>query len=476
MVVNSENILKILSGSNPWWKTGKIPLELIRPVKRFAYYESLRVLQHPDIRRMVLLTGVRRIGKTTIMYQLIESLLEQGVMPKKIIYVSFDHPLLKLCRFDYILDVFAQNIYPENDVYFFFDEIQYVESWDSWLKTLYDSNSRCRGVATGSASPVLAGKATESGVGRWSVLSIPTLSFYEYCDLTGIEKPELSPELEPSDLSGLSKQEQVMVFQKLSPLLRYFNRYLTVGGFPELALSSDEFYAQRVMRDDVVDKVLKRDIPALYNIRSAVDLEKIFLYLCYNSSSIISMEAVSRELNGVSRPTVEKYIQYLESANLIYVSKPIDIKGKKILKSQPKIYIADAAIRNAVIMQDDLLTNPTEMGIIVETAVYKHIRSFYYRLTANIGYYRKPGKDNEIDVIVDYPGSRILAEVKYREQYSFGGKALIVTEAEKASRTYIVTKREDDYGPLQVNPQVYRIPAFAFMYLLGHTEKNRVKK
>jgi predicted AAA+ superfamily ATPase len=149
-----------------------------------------------------------------------------------------------------------------------------------------------------------------------------------------------------------------------------------VGGFPELALSKDEFYAQRVMRDDVVDKVLKRDIPALFNIRSVVDLEKIFLFLCYNSSSIISMEAISRELSGVSRPTVEKYIQYLESANLIYVSNPIDIGGKKILKSQPKIYIADAAIRNAVIMQEDLLTNSAEMGLMVETAVYKHIRAF----------------------------------------------------------------------------------------------------
>ena len=475
MINSNENLLKVLSGTNPWWRTGKLPSGIAKPVKRFAYFEGMKILQHPDIRRMALLTGARRIGKTTIMYQMIESLLEQGVAPQRIAYISFDHPLLKLCRFDTILDVYRQNIYPGDDIYYFFDEIQYADEWDAWLKTLYDTNAKCRAVATGSASPVLADKASESGVGRWSILSIPSLSFYEYCTLLGVEAPELAPDIKPSGLRGLSKQEQTMTFQKLSSLLRHFNRYLAVGGFPELALSKDDFYSQRVMRDDVVDKVLKRDIPALYNIRSVGDLEKIFLYLCYNSSNIISMESISRELSGVSRPTVEKYIQYLESANLIYVSNPIDIGGKKILKSQPKIYIADAAIRNAVIMQEDLLTNPTEMGIMVETAVYKHVRAFYYRLTANVGYYRKSGKsgkDNAIDIVVDYPGSRILIEVKYREHYSLGEKAVIVSEAGKAARALLVTKRENDFGPLQANPAVYRIPAYAFLYLLGHTEKN----
>jgi len=144
-----------------------------------------------------------------------------------------------------------------------------------------------------------------------------------------------------------------MLFHKLSPLQRHFNRYLTVGGFPELALSKDELLAQRIMRDDVVDKVLKRDIPVLYNIRSIVDLERIFLYLCYHSSNIISMDAISKELEGVSRPTVEK----------------------------------------------------------------------------------------------------------------------IVSEAENAGNALVITKREDDFGPLMACPIVYRIPAYAFMYLLGNSEK-----
>jgi predicted AAA+ superfamily ATPase len=427
----------------------------------------MKIFRHPDIRRMVLITGMRRIGKTTIMYQMIESLLREGIAPNRIAYISFDHPLLKLCRFDAIIESYRTNINPYDDVFYFFDEIQYTEDWDMWLKILYDSNPHCRAAVTGSASPVLIDKAGESGVGRWSALRLPTLSFYEYCELTKTEQVELTAELKPSALRDLPRHEQVMIFQKLLPLRKHLIRYLTVGGFPELAFSRDDHYAQRAMREDVVDKVLKRDIPALYNIRSVADLEKIFLYLCYNSSNIISMDAISRELDGVTRPTVEKYIRYLESANLIYISNPLEVSGKKVLKSQPKIYIADAAIRNAVLMREDILTDPIEMGTIAETAVYKHVFTHYSRLSANIGYLRGKSKNNEIDIAVEHMKKRVLIEVKYREHYIMNDKSLIVTEAHKAGESFLITKREDDFGPLQTCPRVYRIPLYAYLYLMG---------
>ena len=166
---------------------------------------------------------------------------------------------------------------------------------------------------------------------------------------------------------------------KLEEVQNYFMRYLRVGGFPELALASDDLMAQQIMREDVVDKVLKRDLPALYKIRSATELERIFLYLCNVSSEIVSFSAIANDLGGVSRPTVENYVNYLESANLIYQSWPVEMGGHKILKAKPKIYIADAAIRNAVLMDDDVLTNPIELGKMVETAVYKHVAAFYYQ-------------------------------------------------------------------------------------------------
>lgn len=286
--------------------------------------------------------------------------------------------MLKLAHFQDVLDVYHENICATQDVYYFFDEIQYAQEWDLWLKTIYDSQPETKVVATGSASPALVKGSTESGTGRWRAISVPTLSFYEYCALIGIEDLDLPSNVRPTGLLSMTQQERSNLMVKLSAIQNHFNRYLTVGGFPELALASNDFMAQQIMREDVVDKVLKRDLPSLYGLRNPTELERIFLYLCNESSNVVSIEAIAKELNGVTRPTVEKYIGYLESANLIYVSYPIDIKEKKVLKASPKIYIADAAIRNAVLMDDDILSDSTEMGKVVETAVYKHIAAFYY--------------------------------------------------------------------------------------------------
>jgi predicted AAA+ superfamily ATPase len=124
-------------------------------------------------------------------------------------------------------------------------------------------------------------------------------------------------------------------------------------------------------------------------------------------------------------------------------------------------------------MREDILTDPIEMGIIAETAVYKHVFTHYSRLAANIGYLRGQSRDNEIDIAVEHPRDRILIEVKYREHYEMNDKSLIVTEARKAGESYLITKREDDFGPLQACPSVYRIPLFAYLYLLGRVERER---
>ncbi len=476
--MSEENILKTLSAFNPWWRIGTIKPEFHRKFKRFAFYEAMKHLMHKDLRRAVILTGTRRVGKTIIMYQVIEELLSQGTDPKRILFVSLDHPLLKLCKFNEILECYHRNVYGDQDVFYFFDEIQYAADWDKWLKTLYDMQLSTRIMATGSASPVLVKKSTESGAGRWIIVQVPTLSFYEYCELLNVEnQPVLAADVRPTGLASLDKQEWTELMLKLSSLQKYFNRYMQVGGFPELAISKDDYMAQNIMREDVVDKVLKRDLPALYNIRNSTELEKIFLYLCYCSSDIISIDAIAKELEGVSRPTVEDYIGYLESANLIYRSFPVRMAGKKVLKARPKVYIADAAIRNAVLMQEDLLTNTEEMGIMAETAVYKHVASFYYQKATNVGYYRDGTKGKEIDIVVDYPRGRILIEVKYREQASIGGKDAVFTESDAADAAIVITKREDDYGvqPTQGNKPLLRIPAFAFLYLLGNAEKHGYK-
>lgn len=479
-IATSENILKLLYSYNPWWRDGVLPKEFLKPIKRFAYHEAMKLFTHPDLRRYVILSGARRVGKTTLLYQMIEALLKQGVETKKIIYISFDHPLLKFCSMDELITIYETNVSLAEEAYLFFDEIQYATDWEKWLKVFYDTKPSWRIAATGSASPVLVQGASESGVGRWSIIPVPTLSFYEYCELTQVdERPKLNSDIRPTGLVELKQHELNDIMNRLAPLQKHFHRYLMVGGFPELALSKDDYYAQRMLREDVVDKVLKRDIPSLFNIRNAAVLEKVFLYLCFNSSNIINITTMSKELDNTPSATVLNYIQFLERANLIYISYPVSLDGKKILKVKPKIYIADAAIRNAVLMLDNVLADPEEMGVMVETSVYKHLATFYYRSNTKVGYYRKSGgSEKEIDVVVEFSQGKILTEVKYRENAAIKeNDAIVEMSMDKGEvvAAIVVTKKPEDYGvtPHQTSVPIMRIPAYAFLYLLGHAEKTR---
>ena len=115
---------------------------------------------------------------------------------------------------------------------------------------------------------------------------------------------------------------------------------------------------------------------------------------------------------------------------------------------------------------------------MVETSVYKHIAAFYYQKATRIGYYRGGKKDKEIDIVVDYPKiPPILIEVKYREQASIPQNDAICELSQEGQAAIVVTKKADDYGAhdLPDGRKLIRIPAFAFLYMLGHAEKNGYK-
>ncbi|HIZ60322.1 MAG TPA: ATP-binding protein, partial [Candidatus Dorea faecipullorum] len=371
-----------------------------------------------------------------------------------------------------------EGMYPiEGTRYILFDEVQYTENWELWMKVIYDSRKDIRLIATGSASPILERGAADSGTGRWSVLKIPTMSFYEYCRLLGLDLPVLEDELRLSELQGFSSAQLGSLMDKFTPLQNHFNRYLMIGGFPELVLSDDDVYAQRMLREDVVDKVIKRDVLSLFNIRSPLLMEKLFLYLCMNSTEIFNATTAAKELENTSITTVESYIKALEMSNLIYLAKPMDVGSKGALKGKPKIFIADAAIRNAVLMIDDVLSDEKELGAMVETTVYKHMVSFYQGSPAQLGYFRK-AKNNqkEVDVVVELPRQKILCEVKYRNNSHIAETDAIVElcrdEQTKVTNAFLITKRLDDFGITKHKTKVpiLRVPAIAFLYILGKAE------
>ena len=478
-IISEEQIIKIMRQYNPWWKNPLSVKNESKPQKRLAYYEALNIIGQKTIRRFLLLSGARRVGKTTIMYQIIEKLINDGINPKNILYISFDNPMIKMVNSNEVLKIF-DSLYTTNGMkYIFFDEIQYAENWELWLKVIYDTRKDICVVATGSASPVLEKGSSESGTGRWTVLKIPTLSFYEYCRLLELEEPELPENLRLTQLTDMSTAELSDLTENFSHLINHFNRYLTIGGFPELVLSDNDDYAQRMLREDVVDKVIKRDVLTLFNIRSPLLMEKLFLYLCINSTEIFNTATAAKELENITVNTIESYLNALEMSNLIYISRPVGVGSKAALKGKPKIFVADAAIRNAVLMTDDILSDEKELGIMVETAVYKHLVSFYQNRPVNLGYYRKLKENQkEVDVVIELPREKILCEVKYRNQSHIPVSDAIVElcndDKANVSHAFLITKRLDDFGKTRHDTKVpiFRLPAVVFLYLLGKSESD----
>lgn len=478
-IVSEEQVIKVLRKYNPWWINPTAIQQESKPQKRLAYYDALKMIQHKTIRRFAVLSGARRVGKTTIMYQMMEHLMNEGVNPRNILYVSFDNPIVKLVDVETVLSIY-ESLYPIDGIrYVFFDEIQYTENWELWMKVIYDSRKDVRLTATGSASPILERGTSDSGTGRWNILRIPTLSFYEYCQLLQLEEPTLPDNLRLTSLVEMNGAELGDLMSRFAPLEAHFNRYLMIGGFPELVLSDDDAYAQRMLREDVVDKVIKRDVLTLFNIRSPLLMEKLFLYLCMNSAEIFNASTTAKELEKTSINTIENYIEALEMSNLIYLAKPVSVGSRGALKGRPKIYIADAAIRNAVLMIDDVLSDEKELGNMVETTVYKHMLSFYQNSTANLGYFRKANDNQkEVDVVVELPREKILCEVKYRNNSHIPGNDAIVElcsdEKTNVTNAFLITKKLEDFGisKHETKVPILRVPAIAFLYLIGKLESD----
>ncbi len=470
-MLEDTQIKQLLYQYNPWWNNNATDEEL-PTTHRSAYKDTLDIIKSTDVRRFVVLSGARRIGKTTVMKQVISHLLSEGVAPQHIFYLSFDNPLCKLVGFQRILTEYDAMVPREKQKYFFLDEIQYAQDWSLWLKTLYDTRPNLNLTATGSASPSIEKGVADSGVGRWRVLRMPTLTFREYCDIEQNHPHSDISQYTLEELASMSSEEFSMLMFRVGDMQATWNRYISLGGFPELLRISTLARAQMLLREDVADKVLKRDIPSLFDVRNSLQLEKIFLYLCLHSGSIINMAEMCTKLEGVTMPTLLRYVQYLIEANLIYICPNADYTGKKILSAQSKIYVADSALRNACLMLSPELLSDTDMGALVESIVYKHLL-YTYGNTHKLGYVMLKGKaKKEVDFAISRPtDDRFLCEVKYKNDSSISRRdALAQLCAE--SRTlgaFLITRNPGDFGIASLTEgarPIIRIPAASFCYLL----------
>ncbi len=299
--------------------------------------------------------------------------------------------------------------------YLLLDEAQFIRDWGTWVKHQVDFQRQRRIAFTGSAMPLVeAGQ--ESGVGRWHTVRLTTLSFFEYLQIKGLSLPELPELASLRALFDWAPPDFQRVAERAAPYVGHFHEYLVRGGFPQTAQVESITQAQRLLREDIIDKVLKRDMTALFGVRRVLDLEHTFLYLCLHDGGLLDMVALCSNLE-VKRPTAQHFIELLEATHLIHRLPPHGY-GKDVLRGRFKIYLADAAIAPAVMLKGkSILEDPTALGIATETAVFNHLVARYYAHNVRFTYWRGR-RDHEVDLVAEVDGELIPFEVKYRAQHT----------------------------------------------------------
>ncbi len=475
MIASRIDLMAVLRQFNPWWKGER--MADLPTWRRAAFAEVRQWVKSPPAPRAMLLSGARQIGKTTLLLQAIESLLSEGVPPGQILYATFDHPLLKLAGLDGLLELWREVETAGNGPeYIFLDEIQYTKDWQTWLKHQVDFHKGRRIAVTGSATPLVV-EGQESGTGRWHTVKLATLSFYEYLQIKKVAEPRLPAVTSLQKLLTWSPVEFMRTAEDAKPLTGHFHDYLMRGGFPQCALVDNVVAAQKLLREDIVDKVLKRDMTALYGVRRVLELEQTFLYLCLHDGGLLDMTDLGKNLQ-VKKPTATSYINLLEAAHLIHRLPPFGY-GKEILRGRYKVYLADAAIAPSVLLKGkSLLDDAAALGAAVETAFFKHVFTRYYQQSVGFSYWR--GKKNqEVDVIAQVEGRLVPFEVKYRHQATGWSelKGMVeFCEERQVSLGYVITKEMNDFGLIEkeLAPgkplQLLKIPAPLACYWLGKSE------
>jgi predicted AAA+ superfamily ATPase len=483
MEVPKSELFSVLQEFNPWW-TGQ-PVSDLPDWERTAMVPLREWLDDRESRRALVISGARQTGKTTLLRQAIRHRVAEGHEPRNILYATFDHPILKLAGLERTLSAWEELFPapPNQQQLLFLDEIQYVADWQTWLKHQVDFRRSRRIAVTGSASP-LAGSAAESGVGRWHTLPLATLSFGEFLKLRGVHERGLEPVKSLRDCFEWTPAEFARSAATAKFLTPHFHEYLLRGGFPEPAMVEDLTRCQRLLREDIVDKVLKRDMTALYGVRRVLEVEKIFLYLCYHDGGIIDVTALSRELDGVNRNLVTSFLDLFESTHLIYRLRPHGY-GKEVLRGKPKIYLADAALPGSVLLLGRrLLQQPDRLGAAVETAFFKHVFTRYYASQPLFTYWRAKGKkDYEVDLIARIGDRTVPFEVKYQDTRMDLGKLKglrLFLEEQQLEHGYVISRRWEDFGTMNVPSakpgrertllpaKILSIPAPLACYWLSH--------
>lgn len=362
-----EQILKRMVVDNPWWSDGTIFDDFDSMKPRMFLQPFIELITSLPRGRSVILLGPRRVGKTVMMFHTIKALLKSGVPQRKILYITVDAPLYSGMSLEEMVDGLLKASKwsgDEEGYYVFFDEIQYLKDWETHLKVLCDMHRNIRFVASGSAAAALKMKSIESGAGRFTHFSLPPLLFCEYLSMVGEDSLVI-----PSKVEWFGEITDGYEVIDMAKLNERFIDYINFGGYPEVVYSMQlRKNPGRYIKEDIVDKVLMKDLPGLYGIADTRDLYRLFVHIVYRSGEEFSYEDLSKE-SGIKKETLRRYLDYLESAFLIKILHKIDENARRFQRVTTfKIYITNPSVFAAVF--SPLSQSDAAFNHLVETTVF----------------------------------------------------------------------------------------------------------
>ncbi|MEA1962885.1 MAG: ATP-binding protein [Patescibacteria group bacterium] len=358
-----------------YWQKKKIKIGSVRNV-----YLS-RVEKYFGNKLIKVLVGQRRVGKSYLLRQIIQKLIQKKINPKNIFYlnkelVDFDE-IRNYKDLQKLIECYKKRIKPKGKLYILLDEIQEIEQWEKIVNSFsQDYKEEYEIFLTGSNSKLLSGELATYLSGRYVSFEVLPFSFKEYIKYFNIPKDKNS-----------------------------FLEYLKTGGLPELYKLKEEETKIHYL-SSLRDAIILKDIVARYKIKDVYLLEKIFKFMTDNIGCLFSINKIAHYLNSqkikTNFETVSNYINYLQQAFLIYEAECFDMKGKTILSGSKKYYLNDLSFRNYLSSSFDY-----GLGRHLENIVYLHYRSLGYKI-----YVGRIGKA-EIDFIIEKEKEKKYIQVAY---------------------------------------------------------------
>ena len=310
-----------LESQNPWWFSKRYDTGIPR-LSQFP-----EILSYLDTEEILLLTGARRTGKSTLVYQIIEYLMTHGVPKEDILYINLDEPLLISMADDPTLlsgiveEYLASHGNPER-LYLCIDEVQNYPYWANAIKTLYDTKRGIKCILTGSTSSTLQKDISTRLFGRYFSCTIHPLSFPEFFQFRG-----------NSTLP-------------LIEMRQHFSSYLKYGGYPRVVLEENCDLKLQILKN-YYETISLKDIILPNQLRNNSDVVNLLYYLISNVGNLHTYNRIAESLH-IAADTVREYISYAEDACLLYTLMKFDYSIKKQIANPKKIYALDTGLVNAV--------------------------------------------------------------------------------------------------------------------------------